>query len=331
MKTLEMVAAGVDQIRVVERAEEQLPPGHVRVRSRALSLNYRDLFLAKGLMPIPYPRVPLSDVAGDVIEVGRGVSRFAVGDRVFVTYYPDWISGPIAAWKFARDRAGLIDGVAAETIVVSESELVSIPNHLDYVGAACLPCAGVTAWSSLTQNVNLAPGMKVLIQGTGGVSLFALQFALAAGCETWLISSSDEKLMRAKALGVHHALNYRKTPDWGSVIFEQGGSGMDLVVDVAGSTMAQSVLAVGDNGRISQVGILGGMETTYPIYPLMTKAAHIDGVISGSREAAESMVRAVDVCGIKPVVGEVFSFEMLSYALSNLEKQTHFGKIVLEV
>lgn len=333
MKVVELTGVGLDAMRVAERAESDVPAGHVRVRARAATLNYRDLLIAKGFMPIAYPRIPLSDAAGKVVEVGAGVSRVAVGDRVFATYYPDWISGPISAEKFARDRGGDHDGVAAEYLVLPEAELVRIPDHLSDAEAAALPCAGVTAWSAVTASMALAPGMSVLIQGTGGVALLALQFALAAGADTWLISSSDEKLEKAGRLGAHHLINYRQTPDWAAAVIEQsGGRGVDLVVDVVGTaTLGQSIGALANGGRVSLVGVQSGFEANLPIYPLMVKSAHVDGIISGSRDAAEAMVRAIATHSIKPVIDRSFGLHEIPAALHRIEGQGHFGKVAVAI
>nr|WP_140404489.1 MULTISPECIES: NAD(P)-dependent alcohol dehydrogenase [unclassified Sphingomonas]AJW29551.1 Alcohol dehydrogenase [Sphingomonas sp. JE1] len=333
MKIVEMTGVGVDAMRVAERAEGPVPAGHVRLRVKAATLNYRDLLIAKGFMPIAYPRIPLSDAAGEVVEVSLGVSRVAVGDRVFATFYPDWISGPIAAEKFARDRGGDYDGVACEYLVLPEAELVKLPTHLSDAEAASLPCAGVTAWSAITANSVLTPGASVLIQGTGGVALQALQFALAAGAQVWLISSSDDKLERARKLGAHHLINYKQVPEWGPTVLEQtGGRGVDLVVDVVGTaTLGQSVAALANGGRISLLGVQSGFEASLPIYPMMVKSAHIDGIISGNRDAAEAMARAIETHRIKPVIDSSFPMADLPAALHHLETHGHFGKIAIEI
>ena len=333
MKVAELTGAGLDAIRIAERAPGPVPPGHVMVNIKAASLNYRDVLMGKGFMPLQYPRIPLSDGAGIVVELGKGVTRVAPGDRVCPSYYGDWISGPIAAEKFARDRGGVEDGVAAEYMVLSEQELLKIPAHLSFAEASALPCAGVTAWSAVTRHVALKPCSTVLLQGTGGVSLFALQFALAFGAETFLISSSEDKLRRARELGAHHTLNYRTTPEWGQAILEQtGGRGVDLVVDVVGQqTLAQSVLALSNGGHVSQVGVLGGFEANVPVYPLMVKEAHIDGIISGSRETAEEMMRAIAHHKLKPVIDRSFALADLSKALRHIEGQNHFGKVTIDI
>jgi NADPH:quinone reductase-like Zn-dependent oxidoreductase len=331
MRVAELTGPGIEAIRIAKRAEPEVGSGRVKLRVKAASLNYRDLLIAQGFLPLSYPRIPLSDAVGEVVEVGADVSRVAVGDRVCPIYYPDWISGVIAPEKFARDRGGALDGIAADYLVLSEQELVKIPAFLTDAEAAAIPCAGVTAWSAVTRNVKLSPGSTVLIQGTGGVSLWALQFALAAGAETYLLSSSDAKLQRARALGAHHTLNYREKPDWGAAILEQtGGRGVDLVVDVVGpGALEHSVTAVTSGGHISQVGVLSGIAANLPILPLMTKEVHIDGIISGSRESAESMIRAIGHHRLRPAIDRSFQLHELPAALTHLQTQGHFGKIAI--
>jgi len=333
MRVVELTGVGLDAMRVAERDEGATPPGHARVRVKAATLNYRDILVAKGFMPLSYPRIPLSDAAGEVVEIAADVSRVAVGDRVFATFYPDWISGSISAEKFARDRGGDYEGVAAEYVTLPVAELVKIPGHLSDAEAATLPCAGVTAWSAITANAALTPGVSVLIQGTGGVALLALQFALAAGADVWLISSSEEKLERAGKLGAQHLLNYKQTPEWGAAIVEQtGGRGVDLVVDVVGTaTLGQSVAALTNGGRVSLVGVQSGFEANLPIYPMMVKSAHVDGIISGNRDAAEAMVRAITTHAIRPVVDRSFGMSEIPEALRHLEAQNHFGKVAIEI
>jgi NADPH:quinone reductase-like Zn-dependent oxidoreductase len=331
MRAAELTGPGIEAVRIAKRAEPDVGRGRVKVRVEAASLNYRDLLIAQGFLPLSYPRIPLSDAVGKVVEVGADVSRVAVGDRVCPTYYPDWISGGIAPEKFARDRGGALDGIAADYIVLSEQELLKIPAFLSDAEAAAIPCAGVTAWSAVTRNVRLRPGSTVLIQGTGGVSLWALQFALAAGAETYILSSSDEKLERARALGAHHTLNYRQKPDWGAAILEQtAGRGVDLVVDVVGpGALEQSVTAVTSGGHISQVGVLAGIAANLPLLPVMTKEVHIDGIISGSRESAEAMIRAIGHHRLRPPIDRSFQLHELSAALTHLQTRGHFGKIAI--
>jgi NADPH:quinone reductase-like Zn-dependent oxidoreductase len=333
MKVAEYTGPGLDSVRIADREEARLAANHVRVKVSALSLNHRDVLMAKGMMPMNYPVVALSDAAGTVVEVGPGVTRVALGDRVCPIYYPDWISGDIEPWKWARDRGGAGgDGVAADYLSLSEQELVKVPEHLTDLEAASLPCAGVTAWSAVTKHASLKPGSSVLVQGTGGVSLFAAQFALAAGAEVLLISSSNDKLARARGLGVHHTLNYRETPDWSAWAVERtGGRGVDLVVDVVGGSLEQSIGALATGGHISQVGVIAGLVANVPIYPLMTRELHVNGVISGSREDAEAMLRGITQHKIHPVIDNTFELKDLSKALQHLEDGGHFGKVTVNV
>jgi NADPH:quinone reductase-like Zn-dependent oxidoreductase len=333
MKVVELTGPGLEAIRVADRPEEVLQPGQVRLRLKAVSLNHRDLLIAKGRLPLTYPRIPLSDAVGEVIETAGDVTRVKVGDRVCPTYYPDWVSGGIAPEKFARDRGGDDDGVAVEHLVCSEGELVHVAPHLTDEEASALPCAAVTAWSAITRHMNLQPGCSVLIQGTGGVSLFALQFALAAGAETYLISSSSEKLRRAQLLGAHHVLNYQEVPQWGEEVFDRtGGRGIDLIIDVAGpNTLAQAVTAAATGGHISLVGVLSGFDASIPLYPIITKEVHIDGIISGSRDSAEAMMRAISHHQVRPIVESGFEITDLANALRRLDGQSHFGKLVINM
>jgi NADPH:quinone reductase-like Zn-dependent oxidoreductase len=333
MKAAVMVGPGFEAITIVDRDEDVVPAGHVRLKIKTASLNYRDLFLAKGYMPIPYPQIILSDAVGEVVEVGQGVTRVSLKDRVFPTFYPDWIEGRQTAAKVERDRGGIHPGVAAETVVVLENDLVKVPAFLSDDEASTLPCAALTGWSCVTRNVSLKPGASVLIQGTGGVSLFALQFAKAAGAEIFLISSSDEKLERGRALGADHLINYKTNEAWDEVILEEtGGRGVDLVVEIGGeSTIGRSVNSLAVEGHISQAGIIGGMTAPVPIYPLMTKLIHIDGIMNGSRADAEDMVRAIERNQIHPVLDRSFGLDEIPAALTHMEQGKHVGKVTISV
>lgn len=333
MKAAILAGPGLERITVADREEDAVPAGHVRLKIKTASLNYRDLFLAKGYMPIPYPQIILSDAVGEVIEVGQGVTRVGMNDRVFPTYYPDWIEGRQDAAKVKRDRGGIYPGVAAETIVVPEADLVKVPAFLSDGEASTLPCAALTGWSCVTRNVSLKPGSSVLIQGTGGVSLFALQFARASGAEIFLISSSDEKLERGRALGAHHLINYKVHEAWDEIVLEKsGGRGVDLVVDIGGeATIGRSVNSCAVEGHIAQAGIIGGMTAPVPIYPLMTKLIHIDGIMNGSRADAEDMARAIECNRIHPVLDRAFALDEIPAALMYMEKGSHVGKVTIAI
>lgn len=331
MHVYEMVAPGIDGLRIAERTEAKLQSHEVRIQILAMSINFRDLILVRGELPLAYPRIPLADAVGTVLEIGSAVESVAVGDRVCPIYYPDWQSGPVSPEKLARDRGASYDGVATERLVLPASELVKVPAHLTDAQAASLPCAGVTAWSAVMANGGNLLGRRVLVQGTGGVSVFALQFARAAGAEVYLLSSSDEKLVRAETIGASHVVNYRKSPQWSSEILEMtNGEGVDLVVDVGGNdTLMQSLLALRSSGRISLVGFLGGQSGTFPVVPMLAKGAHIEGIVVGGRDAFEAMNAAIDLHRIGPVVDRHFAWDALPEALRSLEGQGHFGKIVV--
>jgi NADPH:quinone reductase-like Zn-dependent oxidoreductase len=334
MRIVEFGGSGFDALRFAERPVPTVAPGQIRLRVKATALNFRDVLACKGQIPVIYPRIPLSDAAGEVVEIGTDVSRVAVGDRGFVFTYIDAVAGYFQPMRLALDRGvGECDGVACEYIVIDEDEFVPVPDFLSDIEAATLACAGLTAWSAVTIAAGLKPGARVVVQGTGGVSLFALQFALLAGAEVYLTSSSDEKLARGQALGAHHLINYRNTPDWDEVLLERtGGHGADLIVDVVGGdNLARSVNAVARRGHISLVGVQAGWSGVLPILPAMIKEARIDGVISASRGEADAMMRAITVHRLRPVIDRVFAFEQLGDALRYLESGAHFGKVVVDI
>jgi NADPH:quinone reductase-like Zn-dependent oxidoreductase len=331
MFVAEMTAPGIRAIRRAEREERALGRRDVRVAIRAASLNHRDVLVAEGLLPLQYPRIPLSDASGEVTHVGDEVSRVRPGDRVCPVYYQDWISGPIAPAKFKRDRGASCDGVAAEFLVIPEVELVKVPHFLSSAEASTLPCAALTAWSAVMDSGKARPGNRVLIQGTGGVSLFALQFSLMAGAEVIVISSSGEKLERARAMGASFGVNYLERTEWASAILEYtGGAGVDLVIDVAGpSTIEMSMAALADCGTIAQVGVLSGFSMHVPTLPLMTKNARIQGIINGNRDSFEDMIAAIEFHQLRPALDRNFSLEDLPSALEHMKSQSHFGKVTI--
>lgn len=325
---------GIDSLSLVERPEPRPGPGHVLVRVRAASLNYRDLLIIKGLYGrnLPLPLTPLSDCAGEAVETGEGVSRVKPGDRVAGIFMQSWISGGVTEDKGRSALGGAIDGVLAEYVVFREDGVVPVPEHLSDEEAATLPCAGVTAWHAVIEQGS-KPGQSVLVLGTGGVSLFALQFAVMAGARVIVTSGSDAKLARALALGASEGINYRASPDWERRVREiTGGRGVDCVVEVGGAgTLPRSLRAVRTGGLISLIGVLtGGTGEVNPM-PVIMKAVRIQGIFVGSREMFESMNRAIDLHRLRPVVDRVFPFEDAREAYRYLESGTHFGKVVLRV
>jgi NADPH:quinone reductase-like Zn-dependent oxidoreductase len=335
MKVWEMRDAfGVDNLRFTTRPEPVPGHGQVLLRVRAVSLNYRDLLLVKGLYnpKLPLPLVPFSDGAGDIVAVGAGVTRVKVGDRVAGIFMQSWLAGELNAAAARSALGGERGGMLAEYVLLDEDGVVPIPGHLSYEEAAALPCAGVTAWHATIER-GLRPGERVLLLGTGGVSIFALQFSLMAGASVIIISSRDEKLTRAKGLGASHGINYRDMPEWGEKVRElTGGEGVDLVVEVGGAgTLPQSLKAVRTGGRISLIGVLSGTEGRVNPLPVVMKKIALQGIFVGSREMFESMNRAVSAGRLRPVVDRVFPFEEVKGALRYMEEGAHFGKICVSL
>jgi NADPH:quinone reductase-like Zn-dependent oxidoreductase len=334
MQTYEIVPGkGVDGLVQVERPEPKAEPGRVVVRIRAASLNYRDLLIARGTYrAIPPGRlVPLSDGAGEVVSVGSGVTRFKAGDRVVAAFMQSWVSGPPRLEHGASALGGAIGGVLAEQVSFSAEGLVRIPDSLSFERAATLPCAGVTAWNALFESGRLSPGEWVLTQGTGGVSVFAIQLARAAGASVLSTSSSDAKLSRARELGATATVNYQSTPGWGDeAVRLTGGAGVDHVVEVGGAgTLGQSLAAVRAGGTVSIIGVLTGVGSEINVGAVLGKSARLQGIFVGSRQMLESLVRAVTERGIEPVVDRTFSFDRAPDAYRYLESGGHFGKVVI--
>jgi NADPH:quinone reductase-like Zn-dependent oxidoreductase len=323
---------GFENLRRAERPEPKPGTGQVLVRVRAASLNYRDLLVVKGAYnpKMPLPRVPLSDAAGVVEAVGPGVTRVKVGQRVAGIFMQTWIDGEVDEAKARSALGGAIDGVLAEYVVFAEDGLVAVPEHLSFEEAATLPCAAVTAWHALVVEGGVKAGDSVLIQGTGGVSLFALQFARLAGARVIGTSSSDAKLDRARSLGLAEGVNYRSTPDWGEAVRKlAGGGGVDHVVEVGGAgTLPQSLRAVRLSGRISLIGVLSGAGQFNPM-PVLMKNVRVQGVFVGSRAMFEAMNRAIALHQLRPVIDRVFPFAEAVAALKHLESGVHFGKVVI--
>jgi NADPH:quinone reductase-like Zn-dependent oxidoreductase len=305
----------------------------VLVAVRAISFNYRDLLLVKGIYnpKLKLPRIPCSDGAGEVAAVGEGVTAWKPGDRVAGIFMQNWFDGVLTPIKARGALGGDIDGTLAEYIVLKETGLVPLPEHLSYQEAATLPCAAVTAWNALGAG-ELKPGATVLIQGTGGVSIFALQFARLRGARVLGISSSDEKLERARSLGLDEGLNYLDKPDWDRWVLEQtGGEGADLVVEVGGiGTLPLSLRAIRIGGTVAQVGVLSNPAEALPIGSILHKQARIQGIYVGSRKDFLEMNKAVSLAVLRPV-GEEFHWTQAREALARMEEGSHFGKLVLTV
>jgi len=310
-----------------------LEQGQVMVRVRAVSLNRRDVYMLQGSYPAGdlNGRVPISDGAGEVIGVGPGVSRVKKGDRVVGTFFTRWIDGKVSLDAISSARGGQVDGMLSEKIIAHEDSLVSIPEHLSYEEAATLPCAGVTAWNALFKTVKLNPGEYVLLEGTGGVSILGLQFAVAAGANAIITSSSDAKLKRAKKLGAIATVNYRTKPDWEKdVRAATNGAGVDQVLEVGGKdTLSKAFESLGFGGHIAMIGLLSGFPTELPAGSIMRTGARISGIYVGSRADFEAMNEFISEHKIKPVIDKVFSFKDTQKALEYMENSRHFGKIVI--
>jgi NADPH:quinone reductase-like Zn-dependent oxidoreductase len=333
MKVWQISSFGVDSLDFVERPTPEPGPGEVLVKVRAVSFNYRDLLMVKGLYnpKLRLPRIPCSDGAGEVVAVGEGVSAWKPRDRVAGIFMQNWLDGPLTPAKARGALGGDIDGMLAERVLLKASGLVAIPEHLSFEEAATLPCAAVTAWNALSAG-NLKPGATVLIQGTGGVSIFALQLARLRGARVLGISGSDEKLSRAYSLGLDSGLNYRENPEWDQWALEEtSGEGVDLVVEVGGlGTIARSLKAIRIGGVIAQVGVLSGPADPLPLPTILHKQAHIQGIYVGSRRDFEDLNKAITLAVLRPV-GENFNWSQAREALARMEEASHFGKLVLTV
>lgn len=334
MKAFEIQEFGLDKLALVEREKPSPGPGQALVKMTAASLNYRDYMMVLGAYNprLKRPLIPLSDGAGVVEDVGAGVTRVKKGDRVAPIFFQKWIEGPPSREKNGSALGGSTNGVASEYAVFSEDGLVHAPASLSDEEVASLPCAAVTAWHALFGHSGMVPGDTVLLQGTGGVSIFALQFAVMAGLRTIITSSSDEKLSRARQLGAHETINYKSTPNWEEVARKlTGGQGVDHVIEVGGAdTLAKSIKALRTYGAISVIGVLGGSEAAITPTSILTSSARIQGIFVGSRSMFEQMNRAIEFHNLKPVVDKAFAFAELKDALLCMESQKHFGKICLK-
>lgn len=327
--------AGIDALIKVERPDPRPAYRQVLVKVAACSLNYRDLAIARGSYRVPVREniIPLSDGAGEVIEVGEGVRRVKAGDKVAGNFFQRRTGGVPGADTHQSALGGGIDGMLAEYVVLEEEGVVRIPEHLSLEEGATLPCAGVTAWHAMVEHARLIAGSTVLLLGTGGVSIFGLQFARAMGIKVIITSSSDEKLARAKELGAHHGINYKTTPDWEKRALEiTGGRGVDCVVEVGGAgTIARSFGSIRVGGRVGLIGNLSGAPTELNPGLILAKRASVQGISVGSTEMFEAMNRAIDTNKIKPVIDKVFGFDEVRAAYQHMASGAHLGKIVIRL
>lgn len=313
----------------------QPAPGEVLVRVKACSLNFRDWLMLQGQYnpKQKLPLIPVSDGAGEVVALGDGVAGFAPGDRVLGHFFPQWLSGEPSVAKFAVSQGGPDDGWLTEYRCFPASALAKIPDHLSYEEAAALPCAALTAWSAIVTLGNVRPGDRVLVQGTGGVALFALQFAKLCGAEVTVTSSSDDKLARARQLGADHGINYRSDPEWGRTARAlTGGAGLDHIVELGGAeTLNQSIRAIRPGGMISMIGVLSGPKNALHIPLVVMQQVRLQGVTVGPKEALDAMLRAMTQAKLHPVIDSRFDYTEAGVrdAFAHMGKGAAFGKIVV--
>ena len=326
---------GPGSLSLVQLPDPEPGAGQVVVRVRAASLNYRDLMVATDRYgaAIPLPLIPLSDGAGEITAVGPGVTQWKPGDRVAGTFFQSWESGPLRREDFETALGGGVNGVLAERVTLPAHGVIGIPAHLSFEEAATLPCAAVTAWHALVADGKLSAGQTVVVLGTGGVSIFALQLAKLNGARVIITSSSDEKLARARKLGADETVNYRRTPDWEKEVFRlTEKAGADHIVEVGGSdTFPRSLRAAGMGGTISVIGGVSGFSSELPLRDILRKSLVIRGIFVGSREMFRAMNRAIALHELRPVVDRVFPFEAAADAYRYQESGAHFGKVVITV
>lgn len=325
---------GIDSLTLVERPDPAPGRGQLLVRVRATSLNYRDLITVEGTYARSAPKpdlVPLSDGAGEVVAIGPGVTRFAIGDRVAGCFMQNWPGGAIDDAAFASAMGGAIDGMLTELAVLEEHGTVRLPAHLSFEEGATLPCAAVTAWHALVEIGRLKAGDRVLVQGSGGVSIFALQFARLMGARVIATSGVAAKADRLKALGAETVIDYRQVPEWDqAVLAHTDGRGVDLTVEVGGAgTLPRSFQATRIGGRIAVIGLLTGPGAQVDPMPILRRNLRVQGLYVGNRQMFEAMNRAIEAGGLRPVIGRVFPFAAAADAYRHLKSQSHFGKIVI--
>jgi NADPH:quinone reductase-like Zn-dependent oxidoreductase len=326
---------GIDGLALVDKPVPEPGASEVLVRLKAATLNYRDLIAIKGGYGSrqKFPLVPVSDGAGVIERVGPGVREFVSGDRVIGSFFENWTGGEPSETKMRSALGGSADGVLTEYRIFPKHALIKTPEHLSDIEAAALPCAGVTAWSAVIKLGGIKPGQTVLTQGTGGVSLFAIQFAKMCGARVIATSSSDAKIERIKQLGADFTLNYKATPDWGKKAREWSGHGVDLVVEVGGvGTLNESIRATRIGGTIAFIGVLAGPPKSDSRLPLMVmQQQRLQGVTVGSVEDLQAMADAIAASRMKPVIDTIFSFDQLKQAFAHMESGAHFGKVAIAI
>lgn len=324
---------GFQKVKLRNEAVGEITPHEMIVKIEASSLNYHDYAVVSGMWGPSEDRIPMSDGAGEVIQVGTNVKDFKVGDKVVSTFFPDWENGPVKYSNFETVPGDGVDGYAREFVVAKSSHFTHAPDGWSSIESATLTTAALTAWRALFEDVKLSQNDTVLVQGTGGVSIFALQFAKMIGAKVIATSSNDQKIQRLKELGADHCINYKKNPNWGEMALQfTEGKGVDYVIDVGGpDTINQSLIASKLNGHISFIGILSGLEGKLDMIHLLLKQIKIQGVLVGSRQQQINMINAINQYKMKPVIDKVFPLEQIVEAFKYQESNQHFGKICLEI
>lgn len=334
IKTIHIPAGGgFDHVSIGTSTAEDPAPGEITVRLRASSLNFHDYLVVSGATGPAERRIPLSDGAGEVIALGDGVTEFSVGDHVVSTFFPDWLDGEPLVEGFGRVPGDGIDGYAREQVTTSATAFTRAPEGWSHAEAATLTTAGLTAWRALFENGRLRPGETVLVQGTGGVSIFALQMAKMAGARVIATSSSNAKLERLRGMGADEVINYREDPEWGQTVRGMtDGRGVDHVIEVGGpDTLLQSMLAARVGGHVSLIGVLTGAEGQLPLGLALGRHLRLEALVVGSRRQQQDMVRALEASGVRPVLDRHFPLDELVAAFRHQESGQHFGKIVIDI
>ncbi len=334
MRAWQLDSFGFEHLKLVELPERALGAREVRVKLRAVALNYRDQLMIAGRYnpQQALPLIPCSDGMGEVEAVGAEVTRWRVGDRVLGAFSQRWLAGAPTRDKLRATLGGPLPGVLAEKITLDEQGLWACPQHLTPEAAATLPCAALTAWHALVDHGRLTAGQRVLVQGTGGVSIFALQIARLFGAEVIATSSHPEKLERLRALGAAHVIDYKADPDWGKTVRRLTGEGVEHVVEVGGAgTLTQSLRAVSVGGVVHVIGVLAGASHEVDVRPILMQEVRLSGVMVGPRESAEAMGRAFELARLEPVVDRVFGFEEAPAAFAHQASGAHFGKVVISI
>jgi len=336
MKAAVLDSPGIGGVNVKELPDPRPGPGEVLVRMRAASLNFRDLVVTTGGYGPQQKQTGLtllSDGAGEIVEVGPGVAGYRVGDRVASCFFQDWEGGPANARRLGSALGAHLDGVACELKVLPARGVMHFPDHLNWLEAATLPCAALTAWNAVLGATAVGPGETVVTQGTGGVSMFAAQFAVVSGAEVISTSSTHAKLERLAAIGSHHLINYKSEPEWGKRVRAlTGGTGADLVVEVGGAdTLKQSMLAVRPGGTLALIGVVSGRKAELNLGPVVTSFMRLQGITVGNRDEYAAMMRAIGLSKLKPVLDRSFPLSDIRKAMEYLQSGQHVGKVCIEI